>query len=479
MQFNSADYLIFLFLVYFAFWALRRQRLWRVLMLVMVSCFFYMSWNWYLIILILISSVIDYVAGNIIHRSEKQSVRKGWLLISLISNLGMLFLFKYADFFISSFNGTAHLLGLPQQLPLLHLILPVGISFYTFQTLSYTIDIYRKELQPSENFREFFLFVIFFPQLVAGPIVRAVDLLPQLGPEPTPDPRLGLDGLYRIAVGLTKKVVFADPLAVYMADRVFERPELFSSLECLVGVYAYAFQIYFDFSAYSDIAIGSAQLLSYRMPENFNAPYTAHNLQDFWHRWHITLSTWLRDYLYIPLGGNRGGSLLTYRNLMLTMLLGGLWHGANWTFVVWGFLHGAGLAVTRLWQRRRRPASAKEALASTPLRRTMQAIGVFLTFQYVCLAWIFFRAPDFDVAWKLLGQLGTLTFDGANIPSQVLALLGIGFASQWVRRDWETKLVDVFTWLPTPVRASLLVALAIGIKQLSITEAVPFIYFQF
>lgn len=475
MQFNSADYLLFLFIVFFAFWGLRKQRLWRVLMLVMVSCFFYMSWNWYLIILILISSVIDYVAGNIIYASTRQSVKKGWLLVSLISNLGMLFLFKYADFFIGSFNGTSQFFGLPYQLPLLHLILPVGISFYTFQTLSYTIDIYRGELKPSENFREFFLFVIFFPQLVAGPIVRAVDLLPQLGPEPVPDPRQGLEGLYRIMVGLTKKVVFADPLAVYLVDRVFDRPELFSSLECLVGVYAYAFQIYFDFSAYSDIAIGSAQLLGYRMPENFNAPYIAGDLQEFWHRWHITLSTWLRDYLYIPLGGNRHGSLMTYRNLMLTMLLGGLWHGANWTFVVWGLLHGVGLAVTRLWQRRRsRPARGGAGVGG--LGRT---VGIFFTFHYVCLAWIFFRAPDFSVAWQVLQQLSTLTLDAANIPNQVGILLTIGYLSQWIPARWESRWVDGFAVLPAPARAMLLLALAVGIKQLATTEVVPFIYFQF
>lgn len=470
MQFNSADYLLFLGLTFFLFWGLRRWRAWRVWMLVLASCFFYMSWNWYLIILILISTVIDYIAGAAIARSANPTVRYRWLLLSLISNLGMLFVFKYADFFIASSNQVADFLGLSLSLPLLNLILPVGISFYTFQTLSYTIDVYRGTLKPAANFREFFLFVIFFPQLVAGPIVRAVDLLPQLGPEPVPDPHQGLEGLARIAQGLIKKVAFADVLAVNLVDRVFERPELYSGLECLMAVYGYAFQIYFDFSAYSDIAIGSALLFGYRMPENFNAPYVARNLQEFWHRWHMTLSTWLRDYLYIPLGGSRGTPWQTYRNLMITMLLGGLWHGASWTFVVWGLLHGVGLAFTRMWQR---------AYGSEPGASWQRLLTTFLTFQYVCLAWIFFRAPDFTVAMSLLSQLATLTVDAANLVPWVVALLGVACLLHAIPKEWEAHGQRWFIALPSPLRAAALVLLAVALKQLASVEAVPFIYFQF
>ncbi|MFM7203028.1 MAG: MBOAT family O-acyltransferase [Myxococcota bacterium] len=470
MQFNSADYILFLCLTFFLFWSLRRWRIWRVWMLVLASCFFYMSWNWYLIILILLSSVIDYMAGAAIARSADPNHRYRWLLVSLISNLGMLFVFKYADFFIRSTNEASAWLGYPLSWPLLNLILPVGISFYTFQTLSYTIDVYRGTLKPAENFREFFLFVIFFPQLVAGPIVRAVDLLPQLGPEPVPDPRQGLEGLARIATGLIKKVAFADLLAVNLVDRVFERPELYSGVECLAAVYAYAFQIYFDFSAYSDIAIGSALLFGYRMPENFNAPYMARNLQDFWHRWHMTLSTWLRDYLYIPLGGSRGSAWQTYRNLMITMLLGGLWHGASWTFVVWGLLHGGGLALTRMWQR---------TYGSQPGASWQQLLGIFLTFHYVCLAWIFFRAPDFTVAASLLSQLATLTTDSANLVPWVEGLLLLSYVLHAVPARWELRTHQLFIELPAPLRAAILVFLAVVLKQLASVEAVPFIYFQF
>lgn len=471
MQFNSADYILFLFLNYSLFWMLRRLRFWRVLLLLVSSCFFYMSWNWTLISLILFSSIIDYWAGAMIAKTEVQSRRKSLLLISLISNLGMLFVFKYADFFIVSANAASRWAGLPLDWPMLRLILPVGISFYTFQTLSYTIDIYRRQLKPAENFREFFLFVLFFPQLVAGPIVRAVDLLPQFAPEPVPNPREGLEGIYRIMVGLIKKVVFADGLALLIVDRVFERPELFSSLECLVGIYAYAFQIYFDFSAYSDIAIGSALLFSYRMPENFRAPYVASSLQDFWHRWHISLSTWLRDYLYIPLGGNQHGTWSTYRNLMLTMLLGGLWHGAAWTFVVWGLLHGVGLAFTRAWQRRKNRPEHTGML--------LHGVTLFLTFHYVCLAWVFFRAPDFSSAQKLLLQLGEGTLEAPNLAPKLLLLLLIGAVAHMLPPRVDQRLCDGFARLPTVIRAALLVGVTIAVKQLASTEVVPFIYFQF
>lgn len=470
MQFNSSDYILFLFLNYALFWMLRRFRFWRVMLLLISSCFFYMSWNWTLISLILISSIIDYWAGARIAGTDVARTRRTYLLISLISNLGMLFLFKYADFFISSANVASVWLGHPLEWPVLHLILPVGISFYTFQTLSYTIDIYRRELKPAANFQEFFLFVLFFPQLVAGPIVRAVDLLPQLSPEPAPNPREGLEGIYRITVGLIKKVVFADGLALLIVDRVFERPELFSSLECLVGVYAYAFQIYFDFSAYSDIAIGSALLFSYRLPENFKAPYLADSLQDFWHRWHISLSTWLRDYLYIPLGGNKHGTWNTYKNLMLTMLLGGLWHGAAWTFVVWGLLHGVGLAVTRAWQRRANRG---------PARTWARPVVMVLTFHYVCLAWVFFRSPDFATAHRLLEQVTQGTLDAPNLSSQLLALLAVGAVAHAVPFSAEHTLTDAFARLPALARAALLVIITIVVKQLASTEVVPFIYFQF
>ncbi|HEY0251289.1 MAG TPA: MBOAT family O-acyltransferase, partial [Kofleriaceae bacterium] len=315
----------------------------RVIVLFVASGLFYQAWAVampgpyrYLLALLLFTIVLDYYLGIWIENSDDPLVRKVLVIVSLVSNLGILFYFKYSFFF----HITAH-----------QLILPAGISFHTFQSLSYTIDVYRRELKATRSPIRFATFVLFFPQLVAGPIVRAQDLLPQLSDLPTLQLEKATRGLFRIVVGLFKKIALADTLAIAIVDRVFEHPSHFSSIEVLAGVYGYAFQIYLDFSAYSDIAIGSAEVLGFDLPENFRTPYRSANLQEFWRRWHISLSTWLRDYLYIALGGSRGAAWRTYFNLAATMLLGGLWHGASWTFVVWGGLHGFGLAITRFFQR--------------------------------------------------------------------------------------------------------------------------------
>lgn len=333
------------------------------------SSLFYLAWcvamhgaYRYLLALLLGTIILDYYLGLAIEKSEGQARRKLLLIVSLVSNLGVLAIFKYADFFLID------VLRLPTS-PL-GLILPAGISFHTFQSLSYTIDVYRKEIPATRSVLEFATFVLFFPQLVAGPIVRAKDLLPQLAELPPFDHQRAVAGLYRIACGLWKKIALADTLAIAIVDGVFSAPERFSSVEVAAAVAGYALQIYLDFSAYSDIALGSAQLLGFTMPENFRTPYRSATLQEFWRRWHMSLSTWLRDYLYIPLGGSRGSSLATYRNLLATMLLGGLWHGASWTFVVWGGLHGGGLAMARAFEERVRRggrALGKSVLAAAAL----------------------------------------------------------------------------------------------------------------
>jgi D-alanyl-lipoteichoic acid acyltransferase DltB (MBOAT superfamily) len=322
----------------------------RVVLLFVASALFYHAWASampgpyrYLLALLLGTIVLDYYLGLWIERTIDPRWRKALVVVSLCSNLGVLVFFKYTDFF-------AHDV-LDLDVPRLHLILPAGISFHTFQSLSYTIDVYRKQLRATRSVVTFATFVLFFPQLVAGPIVRAQTLMPQLEDPPPLELLAAANGLFRIVVGLFKKVALADTLALTLVDRVFEAPGQFSSVEVVAGVYAYALQIYLDFSAYSDIAIGSAQVLGFTLPENFRTPYRSANLQEFWRRWHISLSTWLRDYLYVTLGGNHGAPWRTYLNLIATMLLGGLWHGASWTFVVWGALHGFGLAVTRYFQR--------------------------------------------------------------------------------------------------------------------------------
>ena len=329
----------------------------RVVILFVASSLFYQAWAVsmpgpyrYLLGLLLGTIVLDYYLALWIERTEHRLARKALVIVSLCSNLGILFFFKYTNFV------TQDVLHLPVRR--LFLILPAGISFHTFQSLSYTIDVYRRQLKATRSVVQFATFVLFFPQLVAGPIVRAQDLLPQLETLAPLETERATLGLFRIVVGLFKKIALADTLALAIVDRVFDNPGHFSGLEVLAGVYGYALQIYLDFSAYSDIAIGSADVLGFTLPENFRTPYRSGDLQEFWRRWHISLSTWLRDYLYITLGGNRGAPWRTYVNLSLTMLLGGLWHGASWTFIVWGALHGFGLAVTRFFQRHTERARA-------------------------------------------------------------------------------------------------------------------------
>jgi alginate O-acetyltransferase complex protein AlgI len=366
-----------------------------LLILFAASSLFYLAWcvamhgaYRYLLALLLATIALDYYLGLAIERSESPARRRSLLVLSVISNLGVLAVFKYADFFLID------VLRLPMQ-PLA-LILPAGISFHTFQSLSYTIDVYRKEVPATRSILEFATFVLFFPQLVAGPIVRARDLLPQLAALPAFDHQRAVAGLFRIAIGLWKKIALADTLALTIVDPVFSAPERFSSVEVAAAVVGYGFQIYLDFSAYSDIALGSAQILGFEMPENFRTPYRSATLQEFWRRWHMSLSTWLRDYLYIPLGGSRGSEFATYRNLLLTMLLGGLWHGASWTFIVWGLLHGGGLAMSRLLQER-------VAAGAAALRRALQqtvaiaaigagahcAIGALHGWADLALSWLY------------------------------------------------------------------------------------------
>ncbi|HEY4059478.1 MAG TPA: MBOAT family O-acyltransferase, partial [Kofleriaceae bacterium] len=380
----------------------------RVIILFVASALFYHAWAAampgpykYLLALLLATIVLDYYLGIWIEQTQDKWRRRQLLIVSVCSNLGILFFFKYYDFFLHDVfraGGSR-----------LNLILPAGISFHTFQSLSYTIDVYRKELKATRSVVTFATFVLFFPQLVAGPIVRAQDLLPQLESPPALDAERATVGLYRILLGLFKKIAIADTLALAIVDRVFEAPATFSSLEVAVGVAAYALQIFCDFSAYSDIAIGSAQVLGFTMPENFRTPYRSSNLQEFWRRWHISLSTWLRDYLYVTLGGNRKGPAMTYVNLTLTMLLGGLWHGASWAFIVWGALHGLGLAVTRYFQRatagKREHAwsllggcAVLAILGVAVLKSTPSSIWLQLA-----LAWIFFT-PLWAVITAWLGR---------------------------------------------------------------------------
>ena len=489
MLFNSSLYGAFLLAAFAVFWALRRQRVARGLFLVTASYGFYfygtydaaqeqrvpfgaLGWSVLCLGIIFVGSTLDYFIGRVLGRTEDPRKRKALLLVSVVYYLGVLSLFKYANFAVDSLHDLLALFGVEVATSHLRLVLPFGISFFTFETMSYTIDVYRRELPPCDRYLDYLLFVCFFPHLVAGPIVRPRQMLPQLARVPVANADMQARGLWLIAVGLAKKVGMGDYLSINLVARVFDSPERYSALECLVAVYAYAVQIYCDFSGYTDVAVGSAYLFGYELPENFNAPYTARNLQEFWHRWHISLSTWLRDYLYVPLGGSRGGSWKTYRNLMITMLLGGLWHGASWNFVIWGGLHGVALAGTRMWQRRSSTPAEGGADPWAPLK-------IFLTFQYVCFAWVFFRAPTFGHATLLLARIGRGTLGHVNLPLHVVAVLAVAMAAHFTPREWYLGLRERFVQTPAIAQGVVLALAAYAIHSVAAAKAEPFVYGQF
>ncbi|MBC8355948.1 MAG: MBOAT family protein [Planctomycetes bacterium] len=400
MLFNSLPYILFLFVLCGLYYLSPRRFRW--VLLLVASYAFYMCWNAFYIVLILASTAIDYSVALLLGRTESRTRRRFLLGASLLTNLGLLFVFKYWNFFNDAAADLCAALTIPWSVPNLTVLLPVGISFYTFQTLSYTIDVYRGRIEPERHLGRFALYVSFFPQLVAGPIERAERLLPQLRENHRVEAERFLSGGLLIMWGLFKKVVIADRLSVYV-DAVYGNVPEHNGLTYLLATYAFAFQIYCDFSGYSDIAIGSARLLGIDLMTNFRSPYFARDLQDFWRRWHISLSTWLRDYLYIPLGGNRLGNLRTYANLAVTMLLGGLWHGASWNFVVWGALHGSALALLKATGPHRE--RFKEKLRIPP--PIMVGAQLLATFHFVCLTWIFFRAATVTEALQVVAGIAS------------------------------------------------------------------------
>ena len=492
MLFNSPLYGVFLVATFVVFWFIRRSRLARILFLITASYGFYfygtydaatreqtplhpLAWGLLCLGIIFVGSSLDYWIGRALGKIQRPAARRALLLVSIFYYVGVLAIFKYFNFCVDSVASLAHALGQDVSVPHLRLALPFGISFFTFETMSYTIDVYRREIEPADRYLDYLLFVCFFPHLVAGPIVRPRQMLPQLREVPKADPEMQARGLWLIATGLAKKIVIGDYLAVNMVNRVFDNPERFSALEVLVAVYAYAIELYSDFSGYTDVALGSSLLFGYRLPQNFNAPYTAYNLQEFWHRWHMSLSTWLRDYLYIPLGGSKKGPWRTYVNLMLTMLIGGLWHGASWNFVIWGALHGVALAGTRMWQR------ARGALEPHGFAR---AALVLLTFNFVCFAWIFFRTGSYKThqlehAMVVLKQLGTFSFGTANLPAKVVLILTVGLMLHFMPRAWMEWIRERFVRTPAVVQGIVLAAAACAIHLAAGAKAEPFVYGQF
>lgn len=438
MIFTEFRFLFFFLVAFSVHWGLRKNQH-RKLWLLLCSYVFYGAWDWRFLSLILISTVIDYIVGLKLSQNRITKKRKWWLIVSLCTNLGILGFFKYFNFFVESGVNFINFLGFSVDFTTIQIVLPVGISFYTFQTLSYSIDIYYGKMKPVQKLFDFALFVSFFPQLVAGPIVRASSFLPQLEETRNFSHVKIKYCLMLFMVGFIKKACISDRLSP-IVDRFFEAPETYTASSSWVGVLFYAVQIYCDFSGYTDMAIACAGLLGYELCLNFYFPYFSENITDFWRRWHISLSTWLRDYLYIPLGGNRGGKFFTYRNLMLTMLLGGLWHGAGWNFVIWGGLHGGALILQREWSKFSAPYRS--------LCKFMKLIGPLLTFYWVCITWIFFRAVDIEQGIIIVKSFVFFNSPGANelgihLVGIFILLASAHFAAyKGLLREWWQKFPD-------------------------------------
>lgn len=583
LMFNSGPFL-FLFLIFLGFYiVLADRKTLRVVYVLAFSLFFYYKSSGIFYLLLVVSTLVDYILGLLIHvyhpghrhirnrlvfpgvrmdvidlsleftitpikrlgafyeflvkvtfrilsvfitlldrmtnvfiRPEREAAkRKFYLILSICANLGLLGYFKYTNFFIDTLNTVSGL-----NLSFTHIFLPVGISFYTFQTMSYSIDIYRKKLTPVINVLDFAFFVSFFPQLVAGPIVRATDFIPQIREKI----RVSHDdigkGFLLICTGLFKKAVISDYISINFVDRVFEDPSLYSGFENLMGVYGYALQIYCDFSGYSDMAIGLGLLMGFRLPVNFNAPYQSNSVQEFWRRWHISLSTWLRDYLYISIGGNRRGKFRTYLNLLITMVLGGLWHGASWKFVFWGFLHGIALALDRVSQDIREFISRKfiefmdwlderallnekgtdttsrlgeiirqiqwfmQGWMSLVLSVTLHLGGVFFTFHFVCFCWVFFRAESFAMGWDMIYQViynfqGQIAWQVLLGYREVFLLMLLGYILHFVPDDVDLFVEKRFITSPILVKSLALALVIWMVIQTRSADIQPFIYYQF
>lgn len=452
---------------------LQRRTTARLMFVTLFSYYFYYKSSGTYFFLLAVVTVSDFLLALLMEHTVTRWKRKLWVVVSLCVNLGLLCYFKYTNFLLECW---ASLTG--GNFSMLDIFLPVGISFFTFQSLSYTIDVYRREIKPLTNLLDYAFYVSFFPQLVAGPIVRARDFIPQIRrPLFVSDEMFGR-GIFLIVSGLFKKAVISDYISVNFVERIFDNPTLYSGVENLMGVYGYALQIYCDFSGYSDMAIGIALLLGFHFNINFDSPYKSASVTEFWRRWHISLSSWLRDYLYISLGGNRKGKVRQYVNLIITMFLGGLWHGASWNFVLWGVLHGVALAVHKFWMSL---TGRKKGEQSHGIRRFF---GVVVTFHFVCFCWIFFRNADFATSVDMLRQIFTV-FRPQLLPQllagywEVFALMGLGYVLHFLPDSWERACTKTVIRLPLLGKAVLMIALIYLVIQMKSSDIQPFIYFQF
>lgn len=483
MLFNSIDFIIFFPIVVALYFSMPYKYRWMLLLA--ASYYFYMSWKPEYIILIIISTLIDFFSGYMMGKTDIKSKRKKYLVLSLFSNLGLLFGFKYFNFFNDSIRNVFNSFNIFYDSPVFHLLLPVGISFYTFQTLSYTIDVYRGEKKPEKHLGIFAVYVSFFPQLVAGPIERSQSLLPQFYEKHNFDFEQVTNGLKLMLWGFFKKIVIADRLAVYV-NEVYNNPADNTGLSILLATYFFAFQIYCDFSGYSDIAIGSAQVMGYKLMNNFDRPYFSKSIAEFWRRWHISLSTWFKDYLYIPLGGNKVSKKRWNFNIVTVFVLSGLWHGANWTFIIWGALHGFYMLFSRFSRNFRSKFASFSYLPKYPALYKFSS--VFLTFHLVLFSWVFFRANSISDASILLKNMLNMKINFAQIYALKLSVtwyeISIAIGSilfmEFVHLIQRSrKITDILSAKPVWFRWSVYYLLIFSILIFGQFKQSDFIYFQF
>ena len=484
----SSGLFLFLFVGFYMIYnSLHNHQRTRIVYVILFSLYFYYKTSGIWLVLLLLTATSDFFLGRLIWSEKSKIKKKLWVTMSVCINLGMLAYFKYTNFLYEMAIGLWHFVGGVMQEDLLinlvykplDIFLPIGISFFTFQSLSYTIDVYRKQIQPVSRWQDYLFFVSFFPGLVAGPIVRARDFLPQMYKKPTLQLNQMGEALYLIICGLFKKCIISDYVSINFVDRIFDAPSLYTGVENLMGIYGYALQIYCDFCGYSDMAIGIALLLGIRFNINFNSPYQSATITEFWRRWHISLSSWLRDYLYIPLGGNRKGKTRTYIHLVITMLLGGLWHGAALRFILWGGIHGAALAIHKfLINRFGWKPSGKD------MKPWKRVISTFFTFHLVCFAWVFFRAETMQKVGQIFTQLFRHFEPGVFLQfvtsyRLIFILMLTGFVIHFIPKRWDLKMQNSVTCLPVWAKALLLCIAIFMIIQMKSAEIVPFIYFQF
>jgi len=479
VSFNSLEYIALLGASFVFFWGLRDRPSARLWILLWASYAFYAAWNGWYLLLIVASTFIDYCAGRLIHdNKDRPRFRRGILAVSVVSNLAVLGFFKYGRFATENAVAVMGFFGWDVEAPALRILLPVGISFYTFQSMSYTLDIYYRRIEPVKRARDFFLFVAFFPQLVAGPVVRAAELLPQFLTTPRLDRGDFAQGAWRILRGMIKKIVLADFLAVTIVDPVFNIPHLFGSLEIFVALWAFLAEIYCDFSGYTDIALGSARLFGYRLPENFAKPFTASTPAAFWRRWHMTLTRFAFDYLYVPLGGNRKGELRTLLNVFATFALIGLWHGAEWKFVLFGLYHALGVAASRPLFK---AAASVLGRSGERLESTLESwiLPVVVSNLFVVFSMPLFRADDLAAAWVL--YKGVLSFSGSSLGygAGALAALCAATLAHFIPEDWESKAVARFAALSPAAQSAAITVAAFAVSRAAVIARKSFIYFQF